>query len=140
MKLRIAYWTVRSALPMLLALVLMAGSEIPPPRDILRHAADRGAAAYIVKAFRGDFDGDGLDDAIAFIHYAYIGEPPDREISIFRNTGGRFEHVKVVEGIVGQNPARVRFRRGAVSFSMTVHLPGDPPCCPRGSKFYRIKL
>lgn len=90
------------------------------------------------QTFYGDFTGDGLDDALAWILYPSGGNSEFLEVALFRNEGGRMVFYRSIDNIVGGNPRDVVFERGRITLTTTMPKPGDPRCCPTGSRNWAI--
>ena len=91
-------------------------------------------------AFYGDFNGDGQEDAIAFIYREIEGAAGnvDLKVALFRGAGGKYRFLRYAPDVFGFEPRDAKFSNGLVEITTTMPRPGDPRCCPTGSKRYAI--
>jgi hypothetical protein len=107
---------------------------------ILRWARERhGEHVYDpVETFYGDFTGDGVNDALAWILYPSGGNSEYLHVALFRNEGDVLAYYRSVDGVFGGNPRAVVFKQGRITLTTTMPNPGDPRCCPTGSQDWVI--
>lgn len=87
----------------------------------------------------GDYTGDGQDDAIVFIYKPSGGSAINLDVVLFTGEQGRFQFKKKVPDVFGDRPRDAKFSKGLIELTTTMPKPGDPRCCPTGSKRYRIR-
>lgn len=92
-------------------------------------------------AFYGDFTGDGQDDAIVFVYRDIEGAAGnfDLKVALFIGEGSTFKFLRYAPNIYGEQPRQPKFSHGVVELTTTMPRPGDPRCCPTGSKRYSIE-
>lgn len=93
---------------------------------------------YPVATFYGDFSGDGVNDALAWIMYPSGGNSDFLHVALFRNEGGAMVHYRSVDDVFGGDPRNVVFETGRITLTSTMPAPGDPRCCPTGSQDWVI--
>lgn len=93
---------------------------------------------YPVQTFYGDFTGDGLDDALAWVLYPSGGNSDFLDVALFHNEGGLMNYYRSVDNVFGGNPRDVVFEQGRITLTTTMPKPGDPRCCPTGSSTWMI--
>lgn len=86
----------------------------------------------------GDFSGDGVDDALAWILYPTGGNSDFLHVVLFRNENGQMMYHHSADEVFGSNPREVVFTRGRITLTTTMPNPGDPRCCPTGSQNWEI--
>jgi len=89
-------------------------------------------------ALYGDFTGDGQDDAIVFVYTDTGGSGPALDVVLFTGDHGTYRFKKHVHNVYGEEPRNAKFSKGLIELTTTMPKPGDPHCCPTGSKRYRI--
>ncbi len=93
-----------------------------------------------VHVFYGDLTGQGTKDAISFV-YSPIegGNGMGLSVWVWRNRNGAYELARdATNDIFGQDPRDVQFAPGRISVTTTVLKPGEPRCCPSGTKTFTI--
>jgi hypothetical protein len=90
-------------------------------------------------ALYGDFTGDGQDDAIVFVYTPSGGSGMNLDVVLFTGERGSYRFKKLVPNVFGERPRDAKFSRGVIELTTTMPKPGDPHCCPTGSKRWRIK-
>lgn len=92
-------------------------------------------------AFYGDFNGDGQEDAVVFIYTEIVGAAGnmDLKVALFKGEGDKFRFLRYAPGIYGWEPRQPKFSKGSVAITTTMLKPGEPRCCPTGSKRYTIR-
>ena len=112
-----------------------------PARAAIEQRLGPAKLRKILKAhtFYGDFTGDGKADAMAVVYSEGEGNGFEIDALLFENAGGTFRFLKKAE-LFGSEPRNVRFQPGAVTLTTTMPRPGDPRCCPTGSKAWTIKV
>ena len=79
--------------------------------------------------FYGDYNGNGAQDALAFV-YAYSGgNSVAQEVWLLSSDSGFWARVTQVE-VYGQSPRDVRFSPGQILVTTDMPGPNDPRCCP----------
>lgn len=101
-----------------------------------RHGADR--IVQPVQAFYGDFTGDGVSDALAWVLYTSGGNSMSLDVALFRNEGGATRYYRSAANVFGGDPRNVVFAPGRVTLTSTMPRPEDPRCCPTGSQDWII--
>lgn len=91
-----------------------------------------------VTIFYGDFNGDGLFDALAWGDLA--GGEGGHLVALFRNDGMRLSHVRNEEEILGIAPRNVEFAPGRITLTTTAPRRGDARCCPTGTREWVIEI
>jgi len=91
-----------------------------------------------VQTFYGDFTGDGLDDAFAWVLYPSGGNSDFLDVALFRNEGGHLTYHRSIDFVFGGNPRDVVFDQGRITLTTTMPKPGDPRCCPTGLRKWVI--
>jgi hypothetical protein len=91
-----------------------------------------------VETFYGDFTGDGLDDALAWILYPSGGNSDFLDVALFRNEDGFIVYYRSINDVFGGNPRDVVFEHGRITLTTTMPAPGDARCCPTGSERWII--
>ena len=91
-----------------------------------------------VTTFYGDFSGDGVDDALAWIFYPSGGNSDFLHVALFRNDGGTMNFYRSINDVFGGDPRNVVFETGRITLTSTMPAPGDPRCCPTGSQDWEI--
>lgn len=91
--------------------------------------------------FYGDFNGDGQEDAVVFVYTNIEGAAGnfDLKVVLFRGEGGRYRFLRDAPNVFGVEPRNARFAKGRVEITTTMPRPGDPRCCPTGSKTFAIR-
>lgn len=146
------------AITMLMRLIMLA--SLPVGLIALVQAQDlqwRGAARAELKefvreqrgmlelpwpiAFYGDFTGDGQDDAIVFVYRDIEGAAGnfDLKVALFIGEASNFKFLRYATNVYGEQPRQPKFSHGLVELTTTMPRPGDPRCCPTGSKRYSIE-
>lgn len=105
---------------------------------ILVWARDRHGEPVHVQTFYGDFTGDGLDDALAWVLYPSGGNSEFLDVALFRNEGGLMAYFRSIDNVFGGNPRDVVFDQGRITLTTTMPKQGDPRCCPTGSRNWVI--
>jgi hypothetical protein len=92
-------------------------------------------------AFYGDFSGDGQEDAVVFVYSDIRGAAGNFnvKVALFKGEGGKFRFLRYAQGVHGERPRDAKFANGRVDITTTMPKPGDPRCCPTGSKRYVIR-
>jgi hypothetical protein len=93
-----------------------------------------------VHVFYGDLTGQGTKDAISFV-YSPIkgGNGVGLSVWIWHDRNGVYQLVRdAANDVFGQNPRNVQFAPGRISATTTVLKPGEPRCCPTGTKTFSI--
>jgi hypothetical protein len=98
-----------------------------------KRAIERHLGAAVVQTllpspvFYGDFDGDGRQDAVAFV-YAGNAEGDGVRLDVLMFTGAEdgFRFLRKASSIAGENPRNVRIQPGRVSFVLMTPDPDDP--------------
>ncbi|WP_156640155.1 hypothetical protein [Bosea sp. PAMC 26642] len=133
---------------MILTFLALGASSGPALAQILNGPAKRSIESYLGASavqnllpspvFYGDFDGDGRDDAVAFV-YAEDGDGDSVRLDILMFTGTErdFRFLRKAADVGGENPRNVRIRPGSISFVLTTPDP-DQPDATR-SKTYAIR-
>jgi hypothetical protein len=93
---------------------------------------------YPVQTFYGDFTGDGLDDALAWILYPSGGNSDLLDVALFRNERDQMTYYRSVDNVFGGDPRNVVFEQGRITLTTTMSNPGEPRCCPTGSQNWVI--
>lgn len=91
-----------------------------------------------VETFYGDFTGDGLNDALAWILYPSGGNSDYLNVALFRNEAGVMTYYRSIDNVFGSNPRDVVFEKGSIRLTSTMPKPDDPRCCPTGSQDWVI--
>jgi len=93
-----------------------------------------------VNVFYGDLTGQGTKDAISFIYSPIEGaNGMALSVWVWRDRNGAYELARdATNDIFGQDPRRVQFAPGRISVTTTVLKPGEPRCCPTGTKTFTI--
>lgn len=105
---------------------------------ILAWAREQHGDPVHAETFYGDFSGDGVEDALAWILYPSGGNSEFLDVALFRNDGGLMAHYRSIDDVFGGNPRNVVFEQGRITLITTVAKPGDPRCCPTGSREWVI--
>lgn len=105
---------------------------------ILAWAREQHGDPVHAQTFYGDFTGDGLDDALAWILYPSGGNSEFLDVALFRNEDGHMAHYRSIDNVFGGNPRDVVFEQDRITFTTTMPKPGDPRCCPTGSRNWAI--
>ncbi|WP_134495721.1 hypothetical protein [Microvirga pakistanensis] len=94
-----------------------------------------------VHVFYGDLTGNGTKDAISFV-YSPIegGNGISLSVWVWYDRNGVYQLARNAntDDIVGQDPRDVKFAPAHISVTTTVLKPGDPRCCPTGTKTFTI--
>ncbi|SON56376.1 hypothetical protein HDIA_2835 [Hartmannibacter diazotrophicus] len=92
--------------------------------------------------FYGDYSGDGVDDAVAFLYMQNAGGGNSFDINIwaFKGAAGGFAFDREVQDVFGTEPRNAKFSKGKLAITTTMPKPGDPRCCPTGKKTWTIGL
>jgi len=90
-------------------------------------------------ALYGDFTGDGQDDAIVFVYTPSGGSGMNLDVVLFTGERGSYRFKKLVPNVFGERPRDAKFSMGVIELTTTMPKPGDPHCCPTGSKRWHIK-
>ncbi|MDO9449595.1 MAG: hypothetical protein Q7J21_03850 [Rugosibacter sp.] len=106
--------------------------------SILTWAHDQHGDTVHAQTFYGDFTGDGLDDALAWVLYPSGGNSEFLDVALFRNEGGRVLYYRSIDNVFGGDPRDVVFEQGRITLTTTMPNPGDPRCCPTGSRNWAI--
>lgn len=93
---------------------------------------------YPVQTFYGDFTGDEVDDALAWILYPSEGNSNLLDVALFRNEGGQMTYYRSIDNVYGGDPRNLVFERGRVTLTTTMPKSGEPRCCPTGSQNWVI--
>jgi len=93
---------------------------------------------YPVQTFYGDFTGDGLDDALAWIRYPSGGNSDLLDVALFRNERDQMTYYRSIDNVFGGDPRNVVFEQGRITLTTTMPNPGEPRCCPTGSQNWVI--
>lgn len=93
---------------------------------------------YPVLTFYGDFTGDGLEDALAWILYPSGGNSDFLDVALFQNKSGLMTYYRSIDNVFGGDPRDVVFEQGRVTLTTTIHQKDDPRCCPTGSRTWVI--
>ena len=117
-----------------------SGTEPAPGDAILVWAREQhGEQVYQpVPTFYGDFTGDGVIDALAWVLYPSGGNSDLLDVALFRNLGGRLVYYRSVENVFGSHPHAVVFEQDRITLTTTMPKPGDSRCCPTGSRHWVI--
>lgn len=91
-----------------------------------------------VEIFYGDFNGDGAQDALAWVLYSGGGNSALLDVALFRNQGGRMTYYRSAADVYGSEPQNVVFATGRITLTSTMPRPGDARCCPTGSEAWTI--
>lgn len=120
--------------------VLSDRAEGEPDYAILVWAREQhGEHVYHpVPIFYGDFTGDGVNDALAWVQYPSGGNSDFLDVALFRSEDGRMTYYRSIDHVFGGNPRDVVFERGRITLITTMPNPGDPRCCPTGSQRWVI--
>lgn len=113
-----------------------AGAEIA----ILAWARDRyGPNLHEpMQIFHGDFTGDGIADALAWVLYASGGNSDFLDVALFRSENGRLVYYRSADDVFGADPRNIVFAPGRITLTSTMPRPDDPRCCPTGSQDWTI--
>lgn len=93
-----------------------------------------------VHMFYGDLTGQGTKDAISFV-YSPIegGNGMALSVWVWHDRNGAYQLARdASDDIFGQDPRDVQFAPGHISVTTTVLKPGEPRCCPTGTKTFTI--
>jgi hypothetical protein len=92
-------------------------------------------------AFYGDFNGDSQEDALVFVYSDIPGAAGnfDLKVALFRGEGGQYRFMRYANDVFGSEPREPKFTNGVVEITTTMPKPGDPRCCPTGSRRYTIR-
>jgi hypothetical protein len=93
---------------------------------------------YPVQTFYGDFTGDGLDDALAWILYPSDGNSDSLDVALFRNEQDQMTYYRSIDDVFGARPRNVVFEQGRINLTTTIPGRGEPRCCPTGSRNWVI--
>lgn len=91
-----------------------------------------------IQIFYGDFTGDGMDDALAWILYPSGGNSDFLDVALFRYENGQLSYYRSVDNIFGGNPRNVVMTPGQITLTTTMHKPDEPRCCPTGERDWVI--
>jgi len=91
-----------------------------------------------IEIFQGDFTGDGVADALAWVLYPSGGNSDFLRVALFRGESGRLVHHRNVDDVFGAEPRDVVFAPGRITLTTTMPRPDDPRCCPTGSRDWVI--
>ncbi|AWM86804.1 hypothetical protein C4E04_08755 [Microvirga sp. 17 mud 1-3] len=93
-----------------------------------------------VNVFYGDLTGQGTKDAISFVYSPIEGaNGMGLSVWVWRDRNGAYELARDASNdIFGQDPRDVQFVPGRISVTTTVLKPGEPRCCPTGTKTFTI--
>jgi len=91
-----------------------------------------------IQIFYGDFTGDGLVDALAWVLYPSGGNSDFLDVALFRNEDGLMAYYRSVDDVFGSNPRDVVFDQGRITLTTTMPKPDDPRCCPTGLRDWVI--
>lgn len=107
---------------------------------ILAWARERfGAEVYEpIEVFQGDFTGDGVPDALAWVLYPSGGNSDFLQVVLFRGESGRLVHHRNVDDVFGSEPRNLVFTPGRITLTTTMPRPDDPRCCPSGAQDWVI--
>lgn len=92
-----------------------------------------------VQVFYGDFTGDGMDDALAWILYPSGGNSDFLDVALFRYENGQLSYYRSVDNVFGGNPRNVVITPGQITLTTTMHKPDEPRCCPTGERDWVIE-
>lgn len=124
------------ALPAAAADCPSGGPAAPVVAEILQSMGGEPAGDCI---FYGDYNGNGAQDALAFV-YAYSGgNSVAQEVWLLSSDNGFWARVTQVE-IYGQSPRDVRFGQGQVLVTTTTLGPNDPRCCPTDETTWTLTI
>lgn len=93
-----------------------------------------------VHVFYGDLTGQGTKDAISFVYSPIKGaNGMGLSVWIWHDRNGTYELARdATNDIFGQDPRDVQFATGRITVTTTVLKPGEPRCCPTGTKTFTI--
>jgi len=91
-----------------------------------------------VQTFFGDFTGDGVADALAWVLFSSGGNSDMLTVALFRNEGGRMVYHRSADDVFGAEPRNIVFAPGRITLTSTMPQPDDPRCCPTGSQDWVI--
>lgn len=91
-----------------------------------------------IQIFYGDFTGDGMDDALAWILYPSGGNSDFLDVALFRYENGQLSYYRSVDNVFGGNPRNVVITPGQITLTTTMHKPDEPRCCPTGERQWVI--
>jgi hypothetical protein len=91
-----------------------------------------------VQTFHGDFTGDGAPDALVWVLYPNGGNSVALDAALFRNEKRRMVYFRSADDVFGTNPRNVAFAPGRITLTTTMPRPGEPRCCPTGSRDWAI--
>lgn len=120
---------------------VVSGTATPKQVTSLMDAAEQhgkvlslqGPTYRLTRLERGDFSGDGEDDAIVLYSIDSFGvNAVFVEMHAFRREGPRVRHVGQLKnrGLIDWETFRIE--PGRVSYEATTLRPGDARCCPSG--------
>lgn len=92
-----------------------------------------------VQVFYGDYTGDGVDDALAWILYPSGGNSDFLDVALFHNKNGRLVFDRSINNVFGGNPRDVVFTPEQITLTTTVHKQDEPRCCPTGERQWVIE-
>jgi len=92
-----------------------------------------------IQIFYGDFTGDGMDDALAWILYPSGGNSDFLDVALFRYENGQLSYYRSVDNVFGGNPRNVVITPGQITLTTTMHKPDEPRCCPTGERDWVIE-
>lgn len=108
----------------------------PVPPDILAAVAAQGQPDN-VRAWSGDFTGDGVPDAMVQVARAMGGgNAYTLDYLLFQGGPGGYVWTGSAELVGAIQSADIA--PGRIDLVMTVMLPGDPRCCPSGRTTVRV--
>ena len=110
------------------------------PPEVQAYVDGTYGSSLQVCVFSGDFTGDGVPDAIAFIYFPFLGGNSfGLDVSLFDGHGGGLVHTRMVDDVFGMDPRDVAIEPGRISVTTTTLNPRDPRCCPTGETRFEIK-
>ncbi len=89
--------------------------------------------------FYGDFTGDGVADALAWMTYNDGSLHNFGEGVLFRSERGSMVYWRIDDTASGEQPRDVAISPGSIVLTTTVLQDGDARCCPTGAQNWTIE-